>query len=107
MATLQVLMVQTLLVSSMSPFILTMAVLLKQVAAGANMAAVYTVFDTSATTLSMSLGMMGLLSATNSLLFDIPQQEEETTTKFSALKILCLDNISDAAAHNTTHFFHG
>ena len=54
-----------------------------------------------------ALGLMGSFSVANSLLYDIPPHKEEKTTQFSAAKNLCIDDLSDIAAHKMTHFFQG
>ncbi len=51
--------------------------------------------------------MLRTLRSTDSLLFDIPPEEENTPLQFTCAKDLRIDDLSDMAAHKMTHFFHG
>ena len=50
---------------------------------------------------------MGAWTAADSMLFDIPQYEEEMTKQFAAPTDLRIDDLTDTACHKMTHFFHG
>jgi hypothetical protein len=108
MDSLQSLMDLTSLVCTILNFLLAMALAVESVADGnTDMAAVNAVIDTISVKLVTYLGLMGAWTAADSILFDIPQHEEEMTKQFAAPLNLRIDDLTDTACHKMTHFYHG
>ena len=70
-------------------------------------AAVNAVIDTVSVNLVTYLGLMGAWTAADSMLFNIPQYEEEMTKQFPAPTDLRIDDLTDTVCHKMTHFLHG
>ena len=89
-------------------FQLAMALAVESVADGnTDMAAINAVIDTVSVNLVTYLGLMGAWTAADSILFDIPQHEEEMTKQFATRTHLRIDDLMDTACHMMTHFYHG
>jgi hypothetical protein len=85
-----------------------MALAVESVADGnTDMAAVNAVIDTVSVNLVNYLGLMGAWTAADSILFGIPQHEEEMTIQLTARTHLRIDDLTDTACHKMTHFYHG
>jgi hypothetical protein len=105
-------MLQALL-GTMSLFCTAMNQLLVLVLAAKSMAAApidVSIFDVAFDSVAVGLmGFLGLLCAlrvADSILFDIPPNEEDTPLQFSHAKNLCIINLSNTAALKMTHFNH-
>ena len=109
MDSLQLSMGLTLLVCTILNFQLAMTLVVESVAANGNidMTAVNAVADTVSVNLVTYLGLMGAWTTANSILFDIPQHEEEMTKQFATRTHLRIDDLMDTACHKMTHFYHG
>ena len=106
MDSLQSLMDLTSLVCTVLNFQLAMALVVESVAADGNtdMTAVNAVVDTISMNLVTYLGLMGAWTTANSILFDIPQHEEEMMKQFAVHTHLRIDDLTDTACHKMTHF---
>ena len=108
MDSLQLSMGLTSLVCTVLNFQLAMALAVESVADGnTDMAAVNAVIDTVSVNLVTYLGLMGAWTAADSMLFNIPQYEEEMTKQFPAPTDLRIDDLTDTVCHKMTHFLHG
>jgi hypothetical protein len=85
-----------------------MALAVESVADGnTDMAVVNAVINTVVMNSVTYLGLMEAWTAADSMLFDIPQYEEEMTKQFTTPTDLRIDDLRDTVCHKTIHFLHG